>query len=327
MNNNYENRIQTIEAGKLNLEEIKAIYNKPIFRYNTISPILDEMIGGWKENSFNLLVSSSGTGKSMMCFSNIAYGSASKLYVNNKWVDNPKQNKDKVLYIGTHMDLEMECKPQIVCCVGGLDYNRLLEDEFTDEEKARYYEAYKVLHTDGKIYLKDCKDYDSNILKAMVESDDYKAVFIDCLEVAPSLGTFQLEMLARFCKHTLAKTMRKAIIATAQANTSLERKKLSEISSDYIDVSNCLHHKADTLLFLIKGSQEDSIRLAKANPGKTFPKLEPERIRKILLKDKVKNCYAPSGTCLWGYFDNTLRWHDLFVTDSDYKIIDVEHFA
>lgn len=320
-------RIQTVEAGKVTLEEMEVIFNNPPHRYNTMSPILDEMIGGWKENSFNLLVSSSGTGKSMMCFSNIAHGFASKLYADGKWKDNKGLNENKVLYIGTHMDLDMECIPQIVCCVGGLDYNRLLENEFTEEEDARYYEAYKVLHTDRKIFLKDCRDYDSNILKAMVESDDFKTVFIDCLEVAPSLGAFHLEMLARFCKHTLAKSMRRAIIATAQANTSLEKKKLSEINSDYIDVSNCLHHKADTLLFLIKGSKEDSVRLAKANPGITFPELEPERIRKILLKDKVKNCSAPSGTCLWGYFDNTLRWHDLFLTDSEYKIIDVEHFA
>lgn len=298
-----------------------------IFSFPTISPTLDKMIGGWKENSFNLLVSSSGSGKSMMCFSNIAYGSASKLYVDGKWVDNPKQFKDKVLYIGTHMDLHEECLPRIACCIGGLDYNRLLEDEFTEEEDERYYEALKIFCNDEKISLMDCKDYDSNILKAMIGSNDFKTVFIDCLEVAPGLGAFDLEMLARFCKHTLAKSMRRAIIATAQANTELKRKKLSEISSDYIDVSNCLHHKADTLLFLIKGSQEDSIRLAKANPGKTFPELEPERIRKILLKDKVKNCYAPSGTCLWGYFDNTLRWHDLFVTDSNYEIIDAEHFA
>lgn len=306
--------------------DLSNLFNFPTpFSFPTISHTLDKMIGGWKENSFNLLVSSSGTGKSMMCFSNIACSSASKLYVDGKWVDNPKQFKDKVLYIGTHMDLDMECIPQILRCVGGLDYNRFLDDEFTDEEKARYFEAYKVLHDDGKIFLKDCRDYDSNILKAMVESNDFKTVFIDCLEVAPSLGAFHLEMLARFCKHTLA--MNRAIIATAQANTDLDRKKLSEINSDYIDVSNCLHHKADTLLFLINGSQEDSIRLAKANPGKTFSELEPVRIKKILLKDRVKNCDAPSGTCLWGYFDNTLRWHDLFVTDSEYKIVDVEHFV
>lgn len=320
-------RIQTVDFSKVTLEEMEAIFNNPPHRYNTMSPMLNEMIGGWKENSFNLLVSSSGTGKSIMCFSNIAHGFASKLYVDGKWKDNKGLNENKVLYIGTHMDLHDECLPQIICCIGGLDYNKLLENEFTEEEDERYYEALKIFCNDEKISLMDCKNYDSNILKAMVGSNDFKTVFIDCLEVAPGLGAFDLEMLARFCKHTLAKSMKRAIIATAQANTSLERKKLSEISSDYIDVSNCLHHKADTLLFLIKGSQEDSIRLAKANPGKTFPELEPERIRKILLKDKVKYCYAPSETCLWGYFDNTLRWHDLFVTDSDYKIIDVEHFA
>ena len=45
------------------------------------------------------------------------------------------------------------------------DYNRLLENEFTEEEDERYYEALKIFCNDGKIYLMDCKDYDSNILK------------------------------------------------------------------------------------------------------------------------------------------------------------------
>lgn len=315
-------RIQTVDFSKVTLEEMEAIYNEPYYGYNTMSPMLNEMIGGWRKNTFNLLVSSSGTGKSMMCFSNIAYGFASKLYADGKWKDNKGLNENKVLYIGTHMDLHDECLPQIACCIGGLDYNRLLEDEFTEEEDARYYEALKIFCNDEKISLMDCKDYDSNILKAMVESNDFKTVFIDCLEVAPSLGAFHLEMLARFCKHTLAKN--RAIIATAQANTGLDRKKLSEINSDYIDVSNCLHHKADTLLFLIKGSQEDSIRLAKANSREVFLGSEPERIRKILLKDKTRNCSVPSGTCLWCYVEpGTLRWHDLFITDSEYKIIDL----
>ena len=123
------------ENPDMTFEELEAIYNNPPHRYNTMSPMLNKMIGGWKENSFNLLVSSSGTGKSMMCFSNIAHGFASKLYVDGKWVDNKGLNENKVLYIGTHMDLHEECLPQIACCIGGLDYNRFLEGEFTEEEE------------------------------------------------------------------------------------------------------------------------------------------------------------------------------------------------
>ena len=42
------------------------------------------------------------------------------------------------------------------------------------------------------------------------------------------------------------------------------------------------------------------------------------------VKDKTKNCSVPSGTCLWRYVEpGTLRWYDLFMTDSEYKIIDL----
>ena len=290
---------------------------------STFPTIISEIIPEWKENTFNLIVSSSGSGKSMMCFSNIAYGSASKLYVNNKWVNNSKQSKDKVLYIGTHMDLYNECIPPMVYFVGEVDYYKFLSDKLSYEEWNRYRDAFGILYDNKNIFLKKCEDYDCGLLRTMVESDDFKTVFLDCLEVAPSSGEKEhLEEIAYYCKHTLAKN--RTIIATAQANTSLERKKLSEINSDYIHVSNSLHKEADTLLFLMKGSYDDYERLSKANSREISLGLEPEYIRKILVKDKTKNCSVPSGTCLWRYVEpGTLRWYDLFMTDSEYKIIDL----
>ena len=53
--------------------------------------------------------------------------------------------------------------------------------------------------------------------------------------------------------------------------------------------------------------------------------INPERIRKVLLKGKIRNCSVPSGTCLWCYVEpGTLRWHDLFVTNLKYKLMDLK---
>lgn len=341
---NYGTRIQSKDYSDMN--QANCVFSKPHYGINTMSPMLNKMIRGWKKDTFNLIIASSGVGKSMMCFSNIAYGFASKFWVDGKWKDNKGLSKNKVLYIGTEMDLDMECKPQVVCCVGGLDYNRLKEDEFTDEEKARYFEAYKVLNTDGKIFFKYDNDYNYQSLRDMVNSDEeFETVFIDYLEVTQALGEEQpdsiraLNDLARLCKENLAKN--KAIIAMAQANTDLKDKKLKEIDANCIKGNHMIHHKADTLLYLMKGSTNDLNYLIKANPtvnfGEYFDEFEglsqgvgsaltinPERIRKVLLKDKIRNCSVPSETCLWCYVEpGTLRWHDLFATDSDYKLVNL----
>lgn len=107
----YGTRTHTIDASKVELEEIEAIYDEPSYGYNTMSPMLNEMIGGWRKNTFNLIIASSGVGKSMTCFSNIAYGFTSKFYVDGEWKNNKGLNKNKVLYIGTEMDLLHECFP------------------------------------------------------------------------------------------------------------------------------------------------------------------------------------------------------------------------
>ena len=340
-------RIQTVDFSKVTLEEMEAIFNNPPHRYNTMSPMLNKMIGGWRENSFNLLVSSSGTGKSMMCFSNIAYGFASKHYIDNKWVNNPCSSKGEVLYIGTELDLTCECNPQIACCVGAVDYNKLKKRKLSAEEYDRYVEALEVLYNDRNIILKYDDDYNFQSIRDMVNSrDEIKTVVLDYLEVTPALSEEQpdpilaLNNLARLCKNDLAKN--KTIIAMAQSNIDLKDKKLGEIGAEYIKGSHTMHHKADTLLFLMKGSTNDLNYLIKANPtvnfGEYFDEFEdlskgvgsaltinPDRIRKVLLKDKIRNCSVPSGTCLWCYVEpGTLRWHDLFVTDSEYKIFDVE---
>lgn len=343
----YGTRTHTIDASKVELEEIEAIYDEPSYGYNTMSPMLNEMIGGWRKNTFNLIIASSGVGKSMTCFSNIAYGFASKFYVDGEWKCNKGLNKNKVLYIGTEMDLLHECFPQIICCVGGLDYNKYKKREFSKEERARYNKACEVIKNDGKFLLKDDNDYNYQSLRDMVNSDEeIETVFIDYLEVTQSLGEEQpdsiraLNDLARLCKENLAKN--KAIIAMAQANIDLEDKKLGEIDANYIKGSHTLHQKADTLLFLMKGSDNDLKELTKANSGVNFEgcfgkyedlskgvgsalTINPERIRKVLLKGKTRGCSTTSGACLWCYVEpGTLRWHDLFVTDLKYELMDLK---
>ena len=181
----------------------------------------------------------------------------------------------------------------------------------------------------------------------MVNSDEeIETVFIDYLEVTQALAEEQsdpilaLNNLAKLCKENLAKN--KAIIAMAQANTDLEDKKLGEIDANYIKGSHTLHQKADTLLFLMKGSDNDLKELTKANSGVNFEgcfgkyedlskgvgsalTINPERIRKVLLKGKTRGCSTTSGACLWCYVEpGTLRWHDLFVTNLKYELMDLK---
>ena len=344
---NYGTRIKGINSKEINPEIERKKPHETHYGFNTMSPMLNKMIRGWRKNAFNLIVASSGVGKSMTCFSNIAYGFTSKFYVDGEWKNNKGLNKNKVLYIGTEMDLHEECLPQIICCIGGLDYNRLKEDEFTEEEDARYYEALKIFCNDGKIILKDDNDYNYQSLRDMVNSDEeIETVFIDYLEVTQALAEEQsdpilaLNNLAKLCKENLAKN--KAIIAMAQANTDLEDKKLGEIDANYIKGSHTLHQKADTLLFLMKGSDNDLKELTKANSGVNFEgcfgkyedlskgvgsalTINPERIRKVLLKGKTRGCSTTSGACLWCYVEpGTLRWHDLFVTNLKYELMDLK---
>ena len=108
---NYGTRIKGIHSKEINPEIERKKPHETHYGFNTMSPMLNKMIRGWRKNAFNLIVASSGVGKSMTCFSNIAYGFTSKFYVDGEWKNNKGLNKNKVLYIGTEMDLHEECLP------------------------------------------------------------------------------------------------------------------------------------------------------------------------------------------------------------------------
>jgi len=69
--------------------------------HTTMSPMLNALTHGWQPNNFYEIVASSGCGKSMTAFSNLAYGFAEKYYSKTDWKDT--NNEEKALYIGTEI--------------------------------------------------------------------------------------------------------------------------------------------------------------------------------------------------------------------------------
>ena len=315
----------------------------------TFSPLLNTIIHGWCPNTFYEVIASSGAGKSMMSYSAMAYGYLNKFYEDGTWKDT--MNTHSCLYIGTEMDIKSQVIPQIACCESESNYNLVKLLSFSEAQMRHYKEAIEYLYASNSIFLENEPDYNlaklGNLVSGHIKKDHIQALFLDYMEVTSSMSDKYtddvkvLNSLATYCKDNLA-TKDIAVIAFAQANKRLENINLCDIDSSSIKGSHTIHQKADVLMYLIPGGNDDQKTIHRANgyfPYETTDQyidkgiysdinaktLNPERIRKILIGDKCRPDTSKRGLCVWCFIeDGTLRWHDLFVTDSEYRIRDME---
>ena len=343
-------------CGSPNQYLIDYLEKKP-WGVSTMSPLLNSLIHGWCRNTFYEIIASSGVGKSMMSYSNIAYGYLKELYDDGKWSETG--NKQSCLYIGTEMDLKEQVLPQIACCAGYTNYQHAIKRSFTEDEWDRFSEAVERIYSSDSVFLVKESDYDriklGNLVDGYIKSHNIQAVFLDYMEVTSSMADKYkddvkiLNELAGYCKDVLS-TKDIAMIAFAQANKNLGEMHLNEIDANCIKGSHTIHLKADVLIYLLPGGTHDYEYLLNANTYddikihtalsayedkgiyneryyqgmKNYKAPKPERIRKILIGDKCRPDTSKRGYCVWCFVeDGTLRWHDLFVTDSEYRLVNV----
>jgi len=204
------------------------------------------------------------------------------------------------------------------------------------------------------MFFENNPEYDfpwlENTVSGYIRKHKISTVFLDYMEVTGGVEKNTkktpaelLNDLAKFCKNTLAKKGI-AVVAFAQANTNMEKKKLSEIDSESIKTSHTMHMKADTVIYMMEGVNEDMKYLNEANPGFNFASeyfnkytkkgiygksmgdtIDPRRIRKLLIGEKNRADTSKRGLCVWCFVeDGNLRWHDLFVTDKNYRLVDID---
>jgi replicative DNA helicase len=296
---------------------------------------------GMQRGKFFIESGSSGTGKTRSALSKLVYACATELwdYDLERFVPNPNNPDGELsgVYLGTEMDLENEVEVIMWAIISGVPTERIVENTYEDGEEERVDYAIEVLSR-SKIHLYDDSNYGISTLesiceKHVTEDENLFGLFLDYIDLTSEVmtefsatrkGTPSREDVAYRWLSTECKRIAKKYDIYFGSSTQLNAKSTEndkEKNGGMIRGSFSLSDKADLgLIFAMPNAKElervDDIIKKIGGFGKPKP-------------NRVEHIYKSRGTKhkeirIFQHVDlGTMRITDLFVTDYDFKQIDI----
>jgi replicative DNA helicase len=296
---------------------------------------------GMLRKKFFIESGGSGTGKTRSALSKLVYACAVELwdYELERFMPNPNNPDGELsgIYVGTEMQLENEVEVIMWAIISGVPTERIIENTYEEGEEERVDYAINVL-TRSRIHLYDDSNYGIASLRAicekhLTEDKNLFGLFLDYMDLTseimsefsatrkgiPSREDVAYRWLSAECKQ-IAKDYDIYFGSSTQLNVkSTEKDK--EKNGGMIRGSFSISDKADLgLIFAIPNAKElervDDI--IKKIGG--FNKPKPNRVEHIYKSRGTKH----KEIRIFQHVDlGTMRITDLFVTDYDFKQIDI----
>ncbi len=327
------------KAGDNAKELREKMKENPSYGLSLESEYLTSIIRGAQRGKFLLETRDSGSGKSRIGLKRLLNFTAPYLwdFDTEEFVLNPNGQNNSALYIGTEMDLYTELEPIMWSIISGVDEDKIKDENLSSEEESRVSKAIEILG-DTKLFLEDEPNFDNAYLWNIIEEHKIKyniyAVCIDYIELTGAL-------MSEYIK--LTRTM-----STREDQVLLElSKNIKSIAKDIDVFINAFTQTTDE-------ARRDGVRDQRAVKGarslpnkvdvgivsfeptkKELERLEPiiTRQRGLMANKNPNICYSlyknrggkMKDVKIWGYQDlSTASYYDFFVTDKDYKQINVD---
>jgi len=296
---------------------------------------------GMQRGKFFIESGGSGVGKTRSALSKLVYACATELwnYESETFLPNPNNPDGELsgIYVGTEMDLENEVEVIMWAIISGVPTERIVENTYKEGEEERVDYAIEVLAR-SKIHLYDDSNYGVSTLeticdKHITEDKNLFGLFLDYIDLTseimsefsatrkgvPSREDVAYRWLSSECKR-IAKKYDIFFGSSTQLNAkSTEDNK--EKNGGMIRGSFSLMDKADLTLIFATPTTKELERVGdiiKKRGG--FNNLKPNRIEHIFKSRGTKH----KEVRIFQHVDlGTMRITDLFVTDYDFKQIDI----
>lgn len=249
-----------------------------------------------------------------------------------KWCRNPNGTNNGALYIGTEMELLEEIDPILWAYIADVPQEHIEFNMYKEGEEERVDKAIRILEHEANIWFEYLPQYDSNMLEDVIEEHKLKHninhVFFDYIHTT-------VELISEYA--TESKT--KMVVREDQVLAGLSNKlkalcRKFDISIDTsTQVNGDFKNDANRDQTIVAGAKSiinkaDSAMIAM--PPSVAELKKVESITRELLNcptpNLVYSLYKNRGgkwnkIKVWLYVDyNTMRTHDLFVTDYEYRI-------
>lgn len=297
---------------------------------------------GMLRQKFFVESGNSGSGKSRSAISKLVYACATELwdYELERFVINPNNPDGELsgIYLGTELGLEDEVEIIIWSIISGVPTERIIENTYEDGEEERVEYAINVLSR-SKIHLYDDSNYGMSTIesiceKHIAEDENLFCLFLDYIAITG-------EIMQEFTVQRKNMAIREDMIYLWMSSECKRIAKKYDIffgSSTQLNVKSTEGDKEKNAS-MIRGSFS---LIDKADLGLIFatPTVkELERVEDIIKKqggfnkpkpNRVEHIFKSRGTKykevrIFQHVDlGTMRITDLFVTDYDFKQIDID---
>lgn len=300
------------------------------------SAYLTTALHGSRQRKYVVKSAGSGTGKTRTAIADLCHAFVPRYYdkKTKSWCKNPNGNNNRCLYIGTEMELTEEIEPILWAYIADVPQEHIQFNEYEDDEEARVDEAIKILEEEANIWLAYTPEYDVETLEGIIQSHKINHqithVFFDYIHITPDLiSEYSSSTSSRMSlreDQVLANLSKKLKNMTAKYNVAIET--CTQVSGDYKNESN----RDETIVRGAKAiiDKADSAMIASRPTVAELKKIETimrNNISKAKEPNLVYSIYKNRGgkhnkVKIWLYVDyDTMRVHDLFVTDYEYKLL------
>ena len=324
-----------------NSDEIKSRLKKgEAYGLMGISGYKNKVTYGCRRKKFHLMGASSGTGKSRGACGEITFLTAVEIwdYNEEKFVRNPNNPHGDLagIYVGTELDLDMEVDIIMWATVSGLETSKIIEMDLTEEEEERLDYAIDIIKR-SKIHLYDRPNYDINTLERIVKKHqlnenvfclgiDYILLtgnlVIEAREFSKGMYTREDQLflfVSKSFKERLANKLNIYVSSSTQLNRSKDDKN-AEKNEGMIRGSFALCDKVDVGSILME-IENYEIEKVQEILKKGFNTMKPNQVEHIF---KVRGGKLKKIRIFKNVNLGNMHSIDLFCTNWDYELIDVE---
>lgn len=303
------------------------------------SAYLTTALHGVRKRRFNVKSAGTGVGKTRSSIADIGYACSPYYYDKGlgKWCENPNGIYNGALYIGTEMELLEEIDPILWAYIADVPQDHIEFNMYEEGEEERVDKAIDILEHEANIWFEYVPEYDANTLEEVIEQHkldhNIEYVWFDYISSTVELNSeyaseSKVKMVVRE-DQVLANLSKKLKNFTRKFDISIDS--FTQVTGDFKNEAN----RDQTIVRGAKSiiDKADGAMIAMPPTEKELKKVEP--ITRELLNRPTPNLvyslYKNRGgkwnkIKIWLYIDySTMRVHDLFVTDYEYKLIkDIE---
>ncbi len=175
-------KIEVMTCGDGFDELLDELEEEPMIGAGLCSPTLNNLYRGWCRGHLILRGSPSSFGKTCMGISDQNNVSVLKIWSDEAqdFVDNPYY-QGKGAYIHTEQKMREEIQPRFMANISGIPYHKILDGDFTKEEKERLSEAGRIAK-ESELRIINYPMFTANGLREMIKNlslDDYEYITFD----------------------------------------------------------------------------------------------------------------------------------------------------